>query len=86
MCTNLIIGATYTTRRKGETVMQNQSNQTEKCVLCGRDTKVPVRMHISKRRNYIEGAGQCCEECYTQLETVDVAISDVYKSNHGVQI
>jgi hypothetical protein len=36
---------------------------TEKCVLCGKETNVPIDLHIDERKNYVEGAGQLCDEC-----------------------
>lgn len=44
------------------------AHYTEKCVLCGKDTGVPIDLHVSKREYYVEGAGQCCMECYLQLQ------------------
>jgi hypothetical protein len=41
--------------------------ETEKCVSCGIDTKVPVYMHIDYRSYYVEGAGQLCEKCYDEI-------------------
>lgn len=38
--------------------------EMETCVLCGCTTDVPVIQPIDYRENYIEGAGQTCEECY----------------------
>lgn len=35
----------------------------EKCVSCGRITDVPIDMHIDMRKNYVEGAGQLCDDC-----------------------
>lgn len=36
---------------------------TELCVMCNRDTKIPVDKHIEFRNNYIEGLGQLCYNC-----------------------
>lgn len=40
---------------------------TEKCVICGEDTGIPVDQDISLRTSYIEGAGQLCVDCYKDL-------------------
>lgn len=40
---------------------------TEKCVSCGAETNIPVSLHIDLRMFYIEGAGQCCKECFEKL-------------------
>jgi hypothetical protein len=39
-------------------------SSTEGCVLCDRDTGVPMAMAISQRRHYVEGCGQFCATCY----------------------
>lgn len=41
--------------------------KTEKCILCGKDTNVPVNQYIGIRRTYISGAGQLCKECFGEL-------------------
>ena len=38
--------------------------QTEKCVLCGKDTHVFVNQYIGSRNHYIVGAGQLCNDCF----------------------
>lgn len=35
----------------------------DRCVLCGKETQYDVSTHIDFRNNYIEGAGQICDEC-----------------------
>lgn len=42
-------------------------SSTEKCISCGAETNVPVTQHIDFRMFYIEGAGQCCKECFEKL-------------------
>ena len=41
----------------------------EKCVICDEETNVPINEHIDFRKNYIEGGGQLCEQCYINLDT-----------------
>jgi hypothetical protein len=41
--------------------------ETEKCVNCGVDTNILVSEHIDLRKNYVEGAGQLCEECWNNI-------------------
>jgi len=41
--------------------------ETEKCVLCGAETDVPINQHVDLRKNYVEGAGQLCLGCYNKL-------------------
>lgn len=38
---------------------------TEPCVICRIDTRVPKALDISERLYYIEGVGQHCHDCYT---------------------
>lgn len=41
--------------------------ENEKCVCCGGDTGVLCSTPISKRKHYIEGCGQLCDDCYYDL-------------------
>jgi hypothetical protein len=41
--------------------------KTEICVICGKDTGVPVNQNIDLRKTYVEGAGQLCSTCYNKL-------------------
>jgi len=41
--------------------------ETEKCVTCGIDTGVPVNEHVDLRKNYVEGAGQLCAQCWGKV-------------------
>lgn len=41
--------------------------ETEKCVICGKNTMVSVSQYIGSRRKYIAGAGQLCDECFEEL-------------------
>ena len=36
----------------------------EICILCGKETNVDVNTHIDLRYGYVEGAGQCCKQCF----------------------
>lgn len=53
---------------------------TEKCVICGRDTGIPVDQDISLRAFYVEGAGQLCQECYEDVygQTYKIKTKYVY--------
>jgi len=44
-----------------------ESGKKEPCVSCGKQTEYPVQMPIELRNWYIEGAGQLCEDCYTNI-------------------
>ncbi|MFW5795493.1 MAG: hypothetical protein ACOCV1_08430, partial [Bacillota bacterium] len=39
----------------------------EKCVLCGKKTKVKSNQDIEDRDYYVKGIGQLCKECYQDL-------------------
>lgn len=41
--------------------------KTEKCVMCGKETAIEKNTHIDFRPYYVEGAGQCCRECYNKI-------------------
>jgi hypothetical protein len=45
--------------------------ETEKCISCGVDTKIPCNLHIDYRHYYVEGAGQLCTECWENIYTTD---------------
>ena len=47
--------------------LQEEHNKTEHCVVCGKDTTIPVTMHIDHRFYYVEGAGQLCRTCYNKV-------------------
>ena len=36
----------------------------EICIICGKQTTIDVNTHIDLRYGYVEGAGQCCKQCY----------------------
>lgn len=39
----------------------------EKCVVCWSTTEVLEETPINLRKNYIEGVGQLCEDCFEEL-------------------
>jgi len=41
--------------------------QTEKCVVCGRETGIPINTHIDNRLDYVEGSGQLCSICFIEV-------------------
>ena len=52
------------------TVLENNDfkvEQYEKCIVCEVDTNVPRYLHVDYRDYYIDGAGQLCKECYTNI-------------------
>ena len=46
-------------------IKDNQSK--EKCVYCGLITNYNKNDDINTRKNYIEGAGQLCDECFIKI-------------------
>ena len=44
--------------------------EKEKCYLCKRETTIYKGTPIEKRYNFIEGAGQLCQECYEHCEAL----------------
>lgn len=47
----------------------------DKCIMCGGDTIYDFETHIDYRIGYIEGAGQLCHDCYTNVPTTDITSS-----------
>lgn len=39
----------------------------EKCVSCNEVTPYTKNTHITERHYYVEGGGQLCKECYTEI-------------------
>ena len=50
---------------------ENNENLYETCIMCGAKTDVLISTHIDMRHGYIEGAGQCCRDCYNRPATRD---------------
>jgi hypothetical protein len=44
-----------------------KKNEKEKCVSCEKETNVPKNLNIDFRKNYVEGAGQLCDECHDKI-------------------
>ena len=47
--------------------MQTPNKETDKRTCCGCDTGIPKDTPISNRKYYIQGCGQLCDKCYTEL-------------------
>ena len=47
----------------------------DKCIMCGKETTYDFETHIDYRIGYIEGAGQLCHDCYTNVPTTDITSS-----------
>ncbi len=41
--------------------------EMEECIVCGVETNEPKHKHIDLRSNYVEGAGQLCKECFSNI-------------------
>ena len=41
--------------------------ETEKCVVCKRDTGISINTHVDFRKTYVEGVGQLCAECFKDM-------------------
>ena len=53
----------------------------EICIICGNETNVDVNTHIDYRYGYVEGAGQCCKECYDKTnKTYDDYATKIMKN------
>ena len=49
-------------------INNKKKEETEKCILCGRDTGVLRSTPIDQRAYYIEGCGQLCLGCHRSLK------------------
>ena len=54
------------------------SIKSEKCILCGKNTGIPFNEPIDKRKYYIRGSGQLCDNCYYALYPY---VLDKYETN-----
>jgi recombinational DNA repair protein (RecF pathway) len=48
------------------------TEETDKCVICGNETPYTKNTHINERKFYIETAGQLCEQCYKNLYEINI--------------
>jgi len=55
------------------------NQEFETCIICGEQTDILKSTHIDYRYGYVEGAGQCCKECYDR--TSGIKKEDEYVSN-----
>lgn len=39
----------------------------ERCVICGQETGMKKDWPIAMRKYYVEGAGQLCKKCYSEI-------------------
>lgn len=44
--------------------------QFEKCVICDKETNVPINQHIDYRYYYVEGSGQLCKKCFEKIDNI----------------
>lgn len=51
--------------KRGERQMTDNGN--DRCVYCGNDSGVPHGTPIAERKNYVQGGGQLCSNCYLKL-------------------
>lgn len=51
----------------GALPVPQSDTQSEKCVVCGRDTGIPCDTPLKERKRYISGSGQLCRDCYREL-------------------
>lgn len=52
-------------------IESSKEPELERCVLCGKLTCVSKATPVGKRKGYLMGAGQLCEECCWQLYGTD---------------
>lgn len=39
----------------------------DRCVICGKETKYAKSVPIDERIGYIQGSGQLCRRCFTEI-------------------
>ena len=40
---------------------------TDSCISCNKDTGIPCYSNVDMRKNYVDGAGQLCDECFVGI-------------------
>ena len=45
----------------------NNTTPYEKCVSCKREVGYTINTHIDVRKNYVEGVGQLCSDCFIEV-------------------
>lgn len=45
----------------------DEFKNNDKCVKCGAITPYPPEVDVDRRMCYIDGAGQLCVECFTEI-------------------
>lgn len=66
----------------------------DKCIVCGKDTEYDITTHIDFRRNYVDGAGQLCDDCantdrsrkITNDRTISIAESKVKELSNDFEL
>lgn len=55
----------------------------EKCIVCEKETDIPINLNVDHRVNYVEGAGQLCNTCYVNLNDKKIykTMSELTKPN-----
>ncbi len=55
-------------KKTGSPNNASDSQEFERCVMCGALTSIPVSMPIDMRNNYEIGLGQVCDKCANKLQ------------------
>jgi hypothetical protein len=42
-------------------------SNTDNCISCNKDTGIPSCSNVDFRKNYVDGAGQLCDECFVGI-------------------
>lgn len=50
--------------------IETDSLKFERCVLCGKQTHIPISTPVAARQGYVEGIGQLCPACYKKIKNV----------------
>lgn len=53
--------------KKAKKPASREEIEYEKCIICGKETYIPIDMHVANRTYYIPFAGQLCKICYNNL-------------------
>lgn len=62
----------------------------DKCIMCGKETQYDVSTHIDLRHNYVEGAGQLCDDCASgkpiKKNTVEISVDKIKELSNNYEL
>lgn len=61
-----------------EIKVNHNTNEFEKCVLCGTVTDVKINCPVDARKYYEIGIGQLCRKCYLEVKEAEIIMKSLH--------